>query len=128
MSHWSDMNKRAQGLKVRKEENLEMRPMDFDRLNGLLKKGIVHFKYKKIPKKFRTEGEEREAWGTKNLDIIGILPKKDGYRRGNNTSAAGYINYFDVEAGDWRCFDPDRLIGVEYHLYQLDDLDFEPVI
>jgi hypothetical protein len=130
MSYWSDMSKRAKGFKVKKEDTGEMKPMEFEKLNRLLKKGIVHFRYRKKSKvKANPElGEERETWGTKNIDIIGLLPRKPGEKFStNNTARAGYINYWDCEAGGWRCFDPDRIIDVEYHVYQIEDLDFEPI-
>ena len=103
MSIWAKINKRSEGEVVRKEETIGLRDIEFDRLNKMLKQGIVHFKYRKKSKvKTHPElGEEREAWGTKNPDIIG-----------------------DCEEGGWRCFDPDRLLGAEYHVYKYEDLDF----
>ena len=127
MSIWAKINKRSEGEVMRKEETIGLRDIEFDRLNKMLKQGIVHFKYRKKSKvKTHPElGEEREAWGTKNPDIIGLLPRNPNDRFStNNTARAGYINYWDCEEGGWRCFDPDRLLGAEYHIYKYEDLDF----
>ena len=122
MSIWRKISQRSEGISMRKEDTFIMSEIDFDSLNKLLKQGHVHFKYKK------KTGEEREAWGTKNPKIIGLLPKNPKDRFNTNFSArAGYINYWDCEVGGWRCFDPDRILGSERHIYKYDELDFEPV-
>ena len=87
-------------------------------LVGLLKKGIVHFRYLKKDGK-----TERDAWGTKNMEIIkdnsavpggGYCPPK----------AAGYTIYFDIEKGGWRAYHDSNLIGMYDKVWSTSELDF----
>lgn len=70
-----------------------------EQLEELLKKGPVKFKYTKV------NGEEREAYGTKNLDIVKeeygeqMLPKGTGIETNDNV-----IRYFDLNSEGWRSF------------------------
>jgi len=78
-------------------------------LQDMLKRGIVHFKYRKKAKKGQPfdSGAVRDAWGTKLGDVItkvshgGYCPPK----------AAGYSIYFDLEKEDWRAFSDALLLG-----------------
>lgn len=80
-----------------------------DELQDMLKKGIVHFTYRKKAKKGQPfdSGSVRDAWGTKLGDVItksssgGYCPPK----------AAGYSIYFDIEKEDWRAFNDRLLLG-----------------
>ena len=99
-----------------------------DQFRDTLKRGTVHFWYTK------TNGEEREAYGTLDTDIIEEYyrkPETKGKRRPSafnfNRDNDEYIQYFDLYAedkktgaiGGWRSFRIDGLIQVddEYDAY-----------
>lgn len=71
-----------------------------EQLEELLKKGPVKFKYVKVH-----TGEEREAYGTKNLNIVkeeygnSYLPKGTGSEINKDV-----IRYFDLNSEGWRSF------------------------
>ena len=108
MSIWSDIEDKSSGDVVRAE--------DF-KIDIMLKKGIVHFKYKKKDKVKNgvviKEGEVRDAWGTKKMDVISHIP------HGGECppKRVGYTTYFDVEKGDWRVFWEDNIIYIEKKIY-----------
>lgn len=104
MSVWSEIYKRGSGQEIRTE--------DLD-LNNMLKKGIVHFQYKKKPSKKYPNGEIRDAWGTKRSDIITVIPHNGDCP----PKSAGYTPYFDVEKQDWRNFMENRIIKIFPHIY-----------
>ena len=110
MSIWSDIQDRSDGT-VRKE--------DFD-IDSMLPKGVVHFKFKKkLPKGVTDESKakNREAWGTKQMDIVDKVP------HGGDCppKRAGYTIYFDMEKGDWRAFLNDRIVYIEDKIYSDDE-------
>lgn len=88
-------------------------------LKGLLKKGIVHFRY------LKKDGETvRDAWGTKNMEIIkdnsavpggGYCPPK----------AAGYTLYFDLEKGGWRAYLDSNVLGMYDKVMSTSEFDFD---
>lgn len=114
MSIWGDINRRSQGS-FRKEDIYEFQEIDPDRLAEMMKKGIVHFKYRKKAKKGQPwdSGEEREAWGTKKMDVISKIPHGGDCPPKN----AGYTIYFDLEKEDWRAFNDALLLGVCPHIF-----------
>lgn len=64
--------------------------------------GNVHFTYRK------KDGTEREAYGTRNLDIItrhGAMPS------GNGSEKSGVIAYYDFDSQGWRSFRIENFIG-----------------
>ena len=71
-----------------------------EQLEELLKKGSVKFKYVKVH-----TGEKREAYGTKNLDIVkekfgdDYLPKGNGNKVNDEV-----VRYFDINSEGWRSF------------------------
>jgi hypothetical protein len=93
------------------------------KLDDMLKKGIVHFIYKKKPKKGQPEesGETREAWGTRFMDVVDKIPHGGDCPPKN----VGYTVYFDIEKGDWRVFSEERLVGVWDHIYSSDEFEKE---
>lgn len=72
-------------------------------LKDALKKGIVTFQYKK------KDGTIRTAKGTTNTTTI-----NDNYsfKGGEGPERYGYTSYWDIEKGDWRCFNENLLIGI----------------
>lgn len=64
--------------------------------------GDVHFTYRK------KDGTEREAYGTRNTDIITI---NDAMPSGNGTEKTGVITYYDLNAKGWRSFKTENFIG-----------------
>lgn len=80
------------------------------KLQEMLRNGVVHFQYRKKPKKGESEdsGEIRDAWGTKQMSIISKIPSGGDCP----PKRRGYSIYFDLEKDDWRAFAEWRLIGV----------------
>ena len=108
MSVWSDIQDRSSGDTIRQEDLV---------LSDMLKKGIVHFQYrKKLTKKY-PEGEIRDAWGTKKSEIITSIPH-GGYCP---PKEVGYTIYFDVEKQDWRAFLDNNLVKVFPHIYDTEE-------
>ncbi len=114
MSIWSDLQDTSSGANVRKEDL---------NIHEMLKRGIVHFTYLKkdtirkgvVIKK----GTEREAWGTKKMDIVDRVP------HGGDCppKRVGYTTYFDVEKGDWRVFWDDNITDLEPKIYSYDEFE-----
>ena len=117
MSIWDDMLDRGEGA-IRKEDKAmfmtsdEISPKD---LENMMRSGIVHFQYRKKPKKGKPEdsGEIRDAWGTKENSVITKIPHGGECPPKN----AGYTIYFDMEKEDWRAFLDSRLIGIWNEVY-----------
>ena len=109
MSVWDDMQDRGNLETVKKEDT------NPETLERMLNKGIVHFVYRKKPKKGQpaNSGELREAWGTRGSQTIddiphgGPCPPKD----------VGYSVYFDLEKHGWRVFLSTRLIQIWWKVY-----------
>ena len=93
---------------------------DPDMLADMMKRGIVHFQYRKKPKKGKTIGEIRDAWGTKLMTTIEVVSKTPG---GGDCPPknAGYTVYFDMEKNDWRAFHDLALTTMYTHVYTLDE-------
>ena len=113
MSIWSDIEDRSEGTSVRAKEMNDFKDPSVispAKLQEMLKTGIVHFQYRKKPKKGQPEdsGEIRDAWGTKQMTIVSKIP----YGGDCPPKRAGYSIYFDLEKEDWRAFAEWRLIGV----------------
>jgi hypothetical protein len=71
-----------------------------EQLEELLKKGSVKFKYVKVH-----TGEKREAYGTKNLDIVKEKFGDDYLPKGNcNEVNDEVVRYFDINSEGWRSF------------------------
>lgn len=66
--------------------------------------GKVQFKYTK------KNGEERDALGTLNFDVMGEdnIPKGKGYETSDSN-----IRYYDLNSEGWRSFIVDNLINWE---------------
>lgn len=123
MSVWADIHKRSNG-EFRKEDLAEFFGPDRispEKLQEMLKQGIVHFKYRKKAKKGLPwdSGEERYAWGTKNMGVVSKIP------HGGDCppKRAGYSIYFDLEKEDWRAFADGLLLGVCPKILTQDDFD-----
>ena len=113
MSIWSDIEDRSEGTSVRAKEMNDFKDPSVispAKLQEMLKTGIVHFQYRKKPKKGQPEdsGEIRDAWGTKQMTIVSKIP----YGGDCPPKRVGYSIYFDLEKEDWRAFAEWRLIGV----------------
>lgn len=67
-----------------------------------LASGDVHFTYRK------KDGTEREAYGTRNTDIITI---NDAMPSGNGSEKTGVITYYDLNSKGWRSFKTENFIG-----------------
>lgn len=111
MSVWADIRKQGNGTDIKVEDlNAFDDNITPEKLQEMLKKGIVHFQYRKKPAKGQPEGSGsiREAWGTKKMDVVSKVP------HGGDCppKRAGYSIYFDLEKEDWRAFADGRLIGV----------------
>lgn len=104
MSVWGDLKKRSSGEVFGPED------ITPEELNNVFREGIVHFQYRKKPKKGQPadSGEIRDAWGTKNMTIVSKIP------HGGDCppKRVGYTIYFDVEKADWRAFWHDSLICI----------------
>lgn len=121
MSVWGNILDRGAGKKRKENEivfldSAEIRPTE---LAEMMRKGIVHFQYRKKAKKGQPaeSGVIRDAWGTKQSDVITKVP------HGGECppKRAGYTIYFDLEQEDWRAFLDDRLIGVWNKVYDEDE-------
>jgi len=117
MSAWGDMMKRGSG----EEERIEDKSIFLEVTDGfkpstlenMMKEGIVHFQYRKKPKKGQTVGEIRDAWGTKNMSVVSKIP------HGGDCppKRVGYTIYFDVEKADWRAYWDGNVIGAWSKVY-----------
>ena len=67
-----------------------------------LSSGDVHFTYRK------KDGTEREAYGTRNLDII---TRHCAIPSGNGSEKGGVITYYDLNSNGWRSFRIENFIG-----------------
>lgn len=67
-----------------------------------LASGDVHFTYRK------KDGTEREAYGTRNTDIITV---NDAMPSGNGSEKTGVITYYDLNSKGWRSFKTENFIG-----------------
>ena len=67
-----------------------------------LASGDVHFTYRK------KDGTEREAYGTRNTDIITM---NDAMPSGNGKEKTGVITYYDLTSKGWRSFKTENFIG-----------------
>lgn len=67
-----------------------------------LASGDVHFTYRK------TDGTEREAYGTRNT---GIIKDYNATPSGNGTEKNGVITYYDLNSKGWRSFKIENFIG-----------------
>lgn len=119
MSFWGDMRRRSSGEEERGEDKsvfLDQSMISPKELEKMLNSGIVHFQYRKKPKKGQPEdsGEIRDAWGTKENSVISKIP------HGGKCppKESGYTIYFDVEKDDWRAFLDGRLVGVWNKVYE----------
>jgi len=108
------MQDRGEGITLRKEDEITK-----DNIEEKLRNGIIHFTYRKKPKKYQKVGDEREAWGTKKMDIVDSIP------HGGDCppKTAGYTIYFDLEKRGWRAFWSDSLLKVEQRYYTPEDMD-----
>lgn len=125
MSAWGDMMKRGSG----EEERIEDKSIFLEVADGfkpstlenMMKDGIVHFQYRKKPKKGQTVGEIRDAWGTKNMSVVSKIP------HGGDCppKRVGYTIYFDVEKADWRAYWDGNVIGAWSKVYTEDEFHKE---
>ena len=67
-----------------------------------LASGDIHFTYRK------KDGTEREAYGTRNTDIIIV---HDAMPSGNGSEKTGVITYYDLNSKGWRSFKTENFIG-----------------
>ena len=67
-----------------------------------LASGDVHFTYRK------KDGTEREAYGTRNLDII---TRQDAMPSGVGSKKTGVITYYDLDSNGWRSFKVENFIS-----------------
>ena len=67
-----------------------------------LASGGVHFTYRK------KDGTEREAYGTRNIDIIA---GNDAIPSGFGSTKRGVITYYDIDSEGWRSFRIENFIG-----------------
>ena len=122
MSIWSDIQDRGSGEVLRKEEEFSApSPIDAAELEKMLRDGIVHFQYRKKPKKGQNPEDApiRDAWGTKKMDFVEKIP------HGGDCppKRAGYTIYFDVEKGDWRAYWDGNVIGAWKKVYTFDEFE-----
>lgn len=127
MSAWGDMRKRSSG----EEERIEDKSIFLEVTDGfkpstlenMMKDGIVHFQYRKKPKKGQTVGEIRDAWGTKKMSIVSKIP------HGGDCppKRVGYTIYFDVEKADWRAYWDGNVIGAWSKVYTEEEFHKELV-
>ena len=71
-------------------------------IKNRLASGDVHFTYRK------KDGTEREAYGTRNTDIVTI---NDAMPSGNGSEKTGVITYYDLNTKGWRSFKVENFIG-----------------
>lgn len=79
--------------------------MTVNEIKQAMKKGVVNLTYVK------KNGEVRYAKATTSHQTISDA----GYVNagGEGPSRYGYISYWDLEKGGWRCFDADKLLEAE---------------
>ena len=71
-------------------------------IKEVLASGDVYFTYRK------KDGTEREAYGTRNTNIIN---EYNASPKGNSSEKDGVITYYDIEFEGWRCFKIENFIG-----------------
>ena len=124
MSVWGGILDRGSGDVERKEDKVILvgpEVISPAELAKMLNTGIVHFQYRKKPRKGQPEdsGEIRDAWGTRKNSVITKIP----YGGECPPKRVGYSIYFDLEKEDWRAFLDGRLVGVWNKVY--DESEFE---
>lgn len=72
-------------------------------LHNALQNGTVVFQY------IKNNGTLRTAKGTTNRET---LEENYSFKGGDGPSRHGYTSYWDVEKGDWRCFDESKFVGI----------------
>lgn len=75
--------------------------MTAEQIKETLSSGDVRFTYRK------KDGTEREAYGTRNTDIIML---NDAMPSGNGSEKDGVITYYDIDAKGWRSFITENFI------------------
>lgn len=75
--------------------------MTAEQIKETLSSGDVRFTYRK------KDGTEREAYGTRNTDIITL---NDAMPSGNGSEKNGVITYYDIDAKGWRSFITENFI------------------
>lgn len=92
---------------VRAPEKAARLYSDIEEMKNQMAAGICHFTFVKV------NGERRDAYGTRDRDIIGrhsdmaaATPRKGG-------AFNGTFPYFDLARRDWRCFRVDTLVGLD---------------
>ena len=128
MSVWGELRKKSLGEESRLEHSGEFISVEdmpweemADTIAEMMKKGIVHFVYKKKDSNTKKAGfiagEERDAWGTKKMDIVDKIP------HGGECppKRVGYTTYFDCKKNGWRVYWDGRLLGYYDAVYTYGD-------
>lgn len=80
-------------------------------LQNIMCQDIAHFSYQK------QDGTSRRAYGTRVKSLIeahgGDPDKNTKSTRAQNCTPGSTVPYFDLEKKDWRCFKPEKLIGID---------------
>ena len=86
----------------------EARMVTISNLIEMLRSDIVKFEFEK------KDGSVRVAYGTRNPKIIaaviGTVDAKEGTKK---PAKVGFVTYFDMEKGSFRCFAEERFLGVD---------------
>lgn len=88
--------------------NESIRIVDISTLVNMLRADIVEFQFEK------KDGTIRTAYGTRNPKIIAdkIGASTSSTIKGKSSERPGFINYFDMEKVQFRCFAEERFLGV----------------
>lgn len=79
--------------------------LNISMLMDRMQKGVAKFSY------FKQNGDYREAYGTRNRDLIDFILVSEGsdrynsvHDRENSVPDGEHFRYFDIQQKDWRCF------------------------
>lgn len=78
-----------------------------DKLNNRLQKGNVHFTYTK------KNGEQRHAYGTKNMKYVEENFGSENLPSGNGSNKEGVLPYFDLDKQAWRSCLIESIVSID---------------
>ena len=81
---------------------------NIEEMKNQMIEGICHFVF------IKTNGETRDAYGTRASDLIEKYSEKKGKKEKKDRQLNGAVfPYFDLEKQEWRCFKVESLIHLD---------------
>lgn len=78
-----------------------------DELKKRMKDEVTHFSFKK------KDGTIRQAYGTRDGELIGRYPTPSSGKGNTRTRSAGTFPYFDIERRAWRSFKLESFLDID---------------